>query len=248
MTSVLRYVFLLLGLLWVAGCAGRPYRALGERGCPGAVGLASWYGKDFHGRKTSSGVRYDMYGLSAAHRTFPFGTRLRVTACQSGRRVDVVVNDRGPFIKDRVLDLSFGAAKVLGIVVDGVAKVGIQPLSDRETTEARKQEDTPPEDNVAVDRSGVFLVQVGAYQVHANALRMQERIQRVYPNVYIETHETNFGPVYRVRVGPYTAESEAYKIATEIPDEISAEDAHRQEGLFSPVVVRSAGSPPISQK
>lgn len=86
-------------------------------------GWASWYGPGFHGNYTASGTRYNQYGLTAAHRTLPFGTRLRVTNLNNGRSVIVTVNDRGPFIHNRVIDLSMGAAQVLGVVNSGVAPV-----------------------------------------------------------------------------------------------------------------------------
>lgn len=90
--------------------------------------VASWYGEEFHGRPTSSGEVYDMYGLTAAHRTLPFGTKLRVTHPRNGRSVVVEINDRGPFVRGRDLDLSYGAAAELGMVVEGVAEVRIRRL------------------------------------------------------------------------------------------------------------------------
>lgn len=93
------------------------------------VVYASWYGPKYHGRHTANGEVYDMYGLSAAHRDLPFGTKLRVTHLKSRRSVEVVVNDRGPFIKGRDLDLSYGAAKALAMVDEGVAKVKIERLN-----------------------------------------------------------------------------------------------------------------------
>lgn len=91
-------------------------------------GLASWYGPGFHGRLTANGEIYDMYDLTAAHRALPFGTTLRVTDLLSGRSVVVRINDRGPFIGRRVLDLSFAAAERLGMLHDGLAGVRIEPL------------------------------------------------------------------------------------------------------------------------
>ncbi len=90
------------------------------------VGLASWYGPGFHGRKTASGERYDMHDFTAAHKTLPFGTRLRVTNEKTGKSIIVRVNDRGPYIHGRILDLSFAAAKELGYT--GVAKLKIERL------------------------------------------------------------------------------------------------------------------------
>jgi rare lipoprotein A len=119
-------VLLLGGVMTLACASGRG--AAGPAGSaarppltrqPTENGLASWYGEPYHGRMTSSGAVFDMQDLTAAHRTLPFGTRLRVTRKDTGKSVDVVVNDRGPFVADRILDLSFGAAKVLDMVEAG---------------------------------------------------------------------------------------------------------------------------------
>lgn len=92
------------------------------------VGIASYYGHRFHGRRTASGERYDMRKLTCAHRTAPFGTRLRVTELEGGRSVVVRVNDRGPFSRGRIVDLSLAAARALGIVQRGVARVRVEPV------------------------------------------------------------------------------------------------------------------------
>jgi rare lipoprotein A len=93
-----------------------------------ATGRASWYGPGFAGRSTASGVRFDPKGLTAAHRNLPFGTPVRVTNLHNGRTVVVTINDRGPYVKGRVLDVSLGAARALGMLRRGVASVLIQPL------------------------------------------------------------------------------------------------------------------------
>ncbi len=92
------------------------------------VGYSSYYGKKFHGRKTANGEVFDMYGKTAAHRNLAFGTRLKVTNLENGKSVIVKVNDRGPFVAGRILDLSFGAAKEIGMIGSGVAKVNIKIL------------------------------------------------------------------------------------------------------------------------
>jgi rare lipoprotein A len=94
------------------------------------VGLASWYGKKYHKRKTASGERYDMYGISAAHRTLPFGTVVKVTNLENGKTIKVRINDRGPFIKGRIIDLSYGAAKKIDMVRAGVVRVRIEVVSE----------------------------------------------------------------------------------------------------------------------
>ncbi len=255
-----RGVVLLLCFAVLSGCAASRSRkaTAGVRGiyCSGGdVGVASWYGKDFHGRKTSNGEVYNMYGFSAAHRTLPFGTVLRVTECQRGKSVHVTVNDRGPFIPDREIDLSFGAAKAIGIVADGIVEVGIQIVESPSRGTARSKRSTmtererfasapaphraPLPDGESLSYSaqqpnggGQFLVQVGAYQVKDNALRMRERVAQHHTAVYVETYDTNIGPFHRVRIGPYPSESEAEAIANQISLQIIEAEPVR------PVVVR----------
>lgn len=99
------------------------------RNLPTIQGIASWYGKQFHGRQTANGERFDMHELTAAHRSLPFGTTVEVKNLANGRSVVVRINDRGPYSGRRVIDLSYGAAKQLGMVGSGTAKVAIQPLS-----------------------------------------------------------------------------------------------------------------------
>lgn len=90
------------------------------------VGIASWYGPGFHGKRTASGEIYNMYGISAAHKTLPFGTIVRVVDLETGKSVVVRVNDRGPFVEGRIIDLSYGAAQKLGMVEKGLARVGLR--------------------------------------------------------------------------------------------------------------------------
>ncbi|ACL67434.1 rare lipoprotein A [Anaeromyxobacter dehalogenans 2CP-1] len=110
---------------------GEPARAAEAPARPGEqVGLASYYGKRHHGRRTASGSRFDMHAMTCAHRTAPFGTRLKVTSLESGKSVVVKVTDRGPFAGGRVVDLSYAAARKLGMVEDGVVRVRIEPVED----------------------------------------------------------------------------------------------------------------------
>lgn len=92
------------------------------------VGIASWYGPNFHGRRTASGEVFDMHALTAAHRTLPFGTLVRVTYLKTGKSVVVRINDRGPWKRGRILDLSYGAAKAIGLVRDGTGKVKLEVI------------------------------------------------------------------------------------------------------------------------
>ncbi len=161
------------------------------------AGIASWYGKDFHGRPTASGEIYDMYDISAAHKTLPLGSLLLVTHMETGNQVKVKINDRGPFVPKRIIDLSYGAAKVLGIVGSGIAKVEIQligrsPIFLPGSTVEKK-----------------FFVQVGSYQLKKNAHHVKRKVAKVYPGVSIGSVQTELGRLYRVQLGPYETEAEA---------------------------------------
>lgn len=114
-----------------AARAQRRVRAAAMPATGGLTGIASYYGGGFHGRPTASGVRFNANGLTAAHRTLPFGTRVRVTHLGNGRSVDVVINDRGPFIGGRIIDLSRGAAGVIGMHGQGIARVRVSVLGRR---------------------------------------------------------------------------------------------------------------------
>ena len=94
-----------------------------------ATGIASYYGRKFHGRRTASGERFDMHAMTAAHPSLPFGTRVQVTRPKTGRTVHVRINDRGPFVRGRIIDLSYAAARQLGMLADGLARVHIRVLS-----------------------------------------------------------------------------------------------------------------------
>ena len=102
---------------------GKTYRVMDSSAGYYATGVASWYGKDYHGRQTASGSVYNMYEMTAAHKTLGFGTRVRVTHARTGRSIVVEITDRGPFVKGRVIDLSYGAARKLGMVNEGIAQV-----------------------------------------------------------------------------------------------------------------------------
>jgi len=133
----------------------------------GEEGIASWYGRPYHGRKTASGEIYNMYGISAAHRTLPFGTKVRVHNLDNGSEVEVPINDRGPFVEGRIIDLSYGAAKVIHLDIDGVARVRLEILGY-----GYEASSVPP--------PGIFAVQVGAFRDSGNAERLKARIETKY--------------------------------------------------------------------
>ncbi|HEY5649085.1 MAG TPA: septal ring lytic transglycosylase RlpA family protein [Nitrospiria bacterium] len=162
-------------------------------------GVASWYGKPFHGRKTASGEVYNMHKLTAAHRLMPLGTIVRVTHRKNGRSVKVKVNDRGPFIRGRNLDLSYGAAKRLDMVKTGTAPVMIEVLR-------------PPE-NSKKSSGRRYTVQVGAFKSHASAKKLAEDLSLDFSHVYLVKDPEGGRDVYRVRVGSKREKTSAISLA-----------------------------------
>ena len=229
--------------------ANRPYSALGKRYVPMTEykpykdrGLASWYGKRYHGRKTSSGEIYDMYGMTGAHTTLPLPSYVRVTNVANGRSVVVRINDRGPFHDDRLIDLSYAAAYKLRLVENGSGMVEVEaidannsamfkpvassPKSGSAKTVTTQVEPPPPVPQPAtIDApaqqlapaaaSGDF-VQVGALKHKANAESLIDRLkkQSLAGNVPVESWY-NEG-TYRVRLGPFTNRQEAEQAAESI--------------------------------
>ncbi len=177
-----------------------------------AEGRASWYGRKFHGRLTSSGERYDMYTMTAAHRTLPLPTYARVTNLENGRSVVVRINDRGPFHENRLIDLSYAAAARLDVLDVGTARVRVRALTDPgsgDTDEASPRagrENGEPSGSAEPleGAAGAVYFQVGAFARFANAQTLRARIQGADVRaVEVERGRTRSGErIYRVRVGP----------------------------------------------
>jgi len=211
---------------------GKPYQIAGKWYYPlssaagyNETGTASWYGTKFHGKKTANGERYDMHAMSAAHKTLPMPSMVRVTNLENGRSVVVRVNDRGPFVKNRIIDLSYAAAMSLGYDQQGTARVRVETLSNH-SSNSRQQQSTPPRSysNTAIspaisspitDRpamptrayhqsnasEGSIYVQLGAFSSSANAMQLKDTLSASFPNIRV--HHINSADFYRVRIGPY---------------------------------------------
>ncbi|ATX79888.1 rare lipoprotein A [Mariprofundus aestuarium] len=216
---------------------GNPYKVSGRWYTPmksvaayDETGMASWYGDAFHGKLTANGERYDMYTLSAAHKTLPLPTLVRVTNLSNGRSVIVRVNDRGPFVKERLIDLSYAAANALGYMHQGTARVRVQTLDQEPIIEAKAvpapviaeaattpapaiieavaaPSPTPSTHTPAVKTdkavAGIF-VQLGAFGSEANANRMRLSLLADYPSVSLHPKQVADQRLYRVRIGPFT--------------------------------------------
>ncbi len=198
----------MLALALVAGCA-----QIAANTPTTATGVASWYGPGFHGRRTATGERYDQLQLTAAHRTWPLGSHVRVTHLGNGRNVIVRINDRGPYVAGRAIDLSLAAARRLGMVGQGTAPVQLEPIL------------VPGETPLRV----AWAVQVGAYRDAERAREARDAISALAPTSgpplrglqrrpYVTRIDRDGAPLYRVRIGPCPAHDEARQIASELRD------------------------------
>lgn len=215
---------------------GKPYKVAGQWYYPlqsaagyEATGVASWYGRDFHGKKTANGERYDMYTMSAAHKTLPMPTMARVTNLENGRSVIVRINDRGPFVKDRLIDLSYAAARELGYDSQGTARVRVQVLGNGDPATYSASDSRPnnspapapapttrnPAPVVAAapaapplaaspPPSGAMFIQLGAFSSEVNARRLEDELSGNHPSVRVYADYRISPGVFRVRIGPFT--------------------------------------------
>jgi len=163
------------------------------------VGRASWYGRKFHGRRTSNGETYNMYAATAAHKTLPMNTELMVENLENGKKTFVRVNDRGPFVKGRILDLSYTGAKELDMLKNGTARVRITAMAQA-VTEIRN--DKKIEHFVAYEdmNAGEFFVQVGAFTNKANADRLKANLILQGHKTVLQTHKDGQKTFYRVQI------------------------------------------------
>ena len=158
-------------------------------------GVASWYGSDFHGKPTSSGEIYDMYQLTCAHNTFPLGTTVMVTNLENGKSLELKVNDRGPFVKDRIIDLSYAAAKILDMWEKGTAYVKVEVVGP------------------LIEQIQRFTLQVGSFIDETNAKKLADELKQSFENVHVTTLETTTQKYHRVRVGQFETRESALSMA-----------------------------------
>jgi rare lipoprotein A len=190
-------------------------------------GVASWYGKKFHGQRTANGETYDMYAMTAAHKTLPLPSYLRVRNLNNGKSVIVRVNDRGPFRENRIVDLSYAAAAKLGIIGTGTGIVEVEALSGDEpvaqvTARAPEPEPLP---QASVPR---LYLQVGAFTSRDNAENLKLRLTGAeLKSVHIQNTDLDATPLYRVRIGPLDSVDESDRLAERIV----------AQGLPNPIVV-----------
>jgi peptidoglycan lytic transglycosylase len=202
-------------------------------------GTASWYGPKFHGKKTASGEIFDMYELTAAHKSLPMGTKCVVTNLTNGKSVIVRINDRGPFAKERVIDLSYASAKVIDMIHSGTIRVRVEVLSGEETDGletvsgpapiANTEVDTEPDtvidtksdtknNNISGEYKVLFTIQVGSFSSRENAERLSDSIKEYVEDVWVEEFATTESVYYRVRAGKFSSREDAEKTATKLSE------------------------------
>jgi len=193
--------------------ANRPYQALGKEYVPMTQlapfrqsGIGSWYGRRYHGQKTSSGEVYDMYAMTAAHPTLPIPSYARVTNAANGRSVVVRVNDRGPFLADRVIDLSYAAAWKLGYVEAGSARVEVESVLLEQNAPAEAKE---------------TYLQLGAFSSQDGAESFRVRVYRELVWLTEAIQVVAGGTLFRLQLGPYQSQDDARAVADRIQSELS---------------------------
>ena len=200
-------VCLIFALTWLAACSVPPSRV--PPPVPGTratqTGIASWYGPGFHGKLTASGDIYNQYDLTAAHQTLPLGTNVMVTNLENGKSVEVLINDRGPFAKGRIIDLSYSAAEALGMIGPGTIPVRVEVI------------DTGPQRISFIKDSLDYTVQIGSFIRLENARQLHDQLAGTHPEVIIIPLHGKHGTYYRVQLGTFrdksAAEEQARRLA-----------------------------------
>jgi len=210
--------------------ANRPYSVFGREYVPATTlrpyrerGVASWYGRKFHGEKTSTGEVYDMFAMTAAHPTLPLPSYARVTNVATGESVVVRVNDRGPFLHERIMDLSYAAAHRIGIAQKGSGEVEVEALfpgaaarvaaAPLPPVAAVAEPVAPPVERIVPPGAPAgFVVQLGAFASYANAQNFLEHVQNQLANAQVEAKVRQANGLFKVYVGPYRERDEARRV------------------------------------
>lgn len=186
----------------------KPYTVMGKTYYPHQkiqpyreVGIASWYGEKFHGRPTATGEIYNMYQVSAAHKILPLNTKVQVTNLENGRKIILRINDRGPFVKDRIIDLSYAAANKLGVIEKGTAKVVVETLG-----------------NWSKNTPGKYYIQMNSFSQKQNALKYKQELhQQGFEHVRLKSINVGLQTFWRVQLGAYPTYEQAQQILQGIP-------------------------------
>lgn len=203
----------------------RPYSALGQTFRPMTSltpyreqGIASWYGRRYHGKPTASGETYDMFAMTAAHPTLPIPSYARVTNLSNGKSVIVRINDRGPFLANRIVDLSYTAAYKLDVLANGSVPVVVETIIPGMASSPQIKTVTASQPAHAGNR---IYLQLAAFGSANNAQSFLSQIRSELPSIKHKTDITNEGGLYKIRTGPYTNPETARKTAEEITQRIA---------------------------
>lgn len=168
------------------------------------TGIASWYGPGFHGQATASGAIYNQNDLTAAHQTLPLGTRVMVTGLNDGRSVEVTINDRGPFAKGRIIDLSYAAAQSIGMIGPGTAPVRVEVI------------DSGPYKIRTIRESLDYTLQLGSFSKMENARQLRDRLAQSFAEVSVVPLPLKETTYYRVQIGTFSTRAAAEKHARQV--------------------------------
>jgi rare lipoprotein A len=198
---------LILSILFSAACSVSPSRARFPAQLEGRAiqtGIASWYGPGFHGQLTASGVIYNQNDLTAAHQTLPLGTRVMVTNLNNGHSIEVLINDRGPFAKGRIIDLSHAAAQAIGMIAPGTASVRVEVIANGR-------------DKIQPIRESLdYTLQLGSFSKLENARQLRDRLSQSFGDVFVVPLQLAETTYYRVQIGTFSNRAAAEQQAREV--------------------------------
>jgi len=211
----------------------KSYKVLGKRYYPLKTaagyrerGIASWYGKKFHGNPTATGERYDMYKMTAAHKTLPLPSYVEVTNLNNGRKIVVRVNDRGPFHRGRIIDLSYSAAAKLGIIGNGTGQVEVRTVGAGYTASTSRNATQVAESTLKPAGPAKLYLQVGTFNTSSRAEQFKNNLaDKIHFEVLVMPFAKPEGRLYRVRVGPLTTVEYGDDLATRLMD-LGFNDTH----------------------
>lgn len=210
MSRIFFLLVLYASFLFFVSCATPRYeRGLSADYTGKQYAVASWYGQDFHGRPTSSGEIFNMHAFTCAHKEFPFGTTVRVTNVRNNRSAECIVNDRGPFVEGRDIDLSYALAKEIGLIGTGTGRVLLE-VQGRDESYVRRVKVQ------AKEKQGPFAIQAGSFSDSINAIRLKKALSLKFNNVYIQEAEVKGETYYRVRIGDFGQLDKAVSVAEEL--------------------------------
>jgi rare lipoprotein A len=197
---------LFFALAFAIGCSVPPAKVRVPEPAPiglSQTGIASWYGPGFHGKATASGAIYDQHDLTAAHQTLPLGTRVRVTNLENGSSTEVTINDRGPFAKGRIIDLSYTAAQAINMIGPGTALVRVDVLDSPVKLQSIR---------TALD----YTLQLGSFTQLENAKQLRDRLAQAFPEVTVTPLASKDDTYYRVHLGTFSNRSDAEEKARRV--------------------------------